>query len=78
MADPEQPDYLALLVWIQSLRRGDPPPMREGMTSTHFDDLIKTLDGILAKEPRYERALQYRGTAAWCCKTQSTTPGGSG
>lgn len=61
MADPEQPDYLALLVWVQALRRGDPPPFREGTTSTHFDDLIKTLDGILTKEPRYERALQYRG-----------------
>jgi DnaJ-domain-containing protein 1 len=61
MADPEQPDYLTLLVWIQSQRRGDPPPVREGQTSPHFDDLIKTLDGILAKEPRYERALYYRG-----------------
>jgi curved DNA-binding protein CbpA len=61
LADPEQPDYLTLLVWIQSMRRGDPPPVREGQTSSHFDDLIKTLDGIIAKEPRYERALYYRG-----------------
>jgi curved DNA-binding protein CbpA len=60
-ADPEQPEYLALLVWIQAQRRGDPPGMREGMTSTHFDDLIKLLDGVLAKEPSYERAIYYRG-----------------
>jgi curved DNA-binding protein CbpA len=60
-ADPEQPEYLALLVWIQAQRRGDPPGMREGMTSPHFDDLIKLLDGVLAKEPSYERAIYYRG-----------------
>lgn len=61
LADPEQPEYLALLVWIQAQRRGDPPGMREGQTSPHFDDLIKMLDGVLAKEPSYERAIYYRG-----------------
>lgn len=60
-ADNEQPDYLTLLTWIQALRRGDPPPFKEGATSTHFDDLIKTFDGILQKEPRFERALFFRG-----------------
>ena len=60
-ADPEQPEYLALLVWIQAQRRGDPQGMREGQTSPHFDDLIKLLDGVLAKEPSYERAIYYRG-----------------
>jgi curved DNA-binding protein CbpA len=60
-ADPEQPEYLALLVWIQAQRRGDPPGMREGQTSPHFDDLIRLLDGVLAKEPSYERAIYYRG-----------------
>ncbi|MEP7122959.1 MAG: tetratricopeptide repeat protein, partial [Byssovorax sp.] len=60
-ADPEQPEYLALLVWIQAQRRGDPPGMKEGQTSAHFDDLIKLLDGVLAKEPSYERAIYYRG-----------------
>jgi tetratricopeptide (TPR) repeat protein len=60
-ADPEQPEYLALLVWIQAQRRGDPQGMREGMTSPHFDDLIHLLDGVLAKEPSYERAIYYRG-----------------
>jgi curved DNA-binding protein CbpA len=61
LADPEQPEYLALLVWIQAQRRGDPQGMREGQTSPHFDDLIKLLDGVLAKEPSYERAIYYRG-----------------
>lgn len=60
-ADPAQPEYLALLVWIQAQRRGDPPGMREGQTSPHFDDLIRLLDGVLAKEPSYERAIYYRG-----------------
>jgi tetratricopeptide (TPR) repeat protein len=59
--DPDQPEYLALLAWICALRRGDPPDLREGHTSTHFDDLVKILDGILAKEARFERALYYRG-----------------
>ena len=61
-ADPEQPDHISLLTWIQAQRRAPPPPLREGAVSTHYDDLIKTLDAVLAKEPRYERALFYRAT----------------
>ncbi len=60
-ADPDQPEYLTLLVWIRAMRRGDPPELREGQTSSHYDDLIKQLDGILAKEKEFERALYYRG-----------------
>jgi len=60
-ADPEQPEYITLLVWIQSQRRADPQPAREGAQSTHLDDLIAKLDGVLEKDPRYERALYYRG-----------------
>jgi curved DNA-binding protein CbpA len=60
-ADPEQPDYFTLLVWIRAMRRGDPPELREGQTSTHYDDLIKQLDSILLKEKEFERALYYRG-----------------
>ncbi|WP_441288811.1 DnaJ domain-containing protein [Sorangium sp. KYC3313] len=60
-ADPEQPEYMTLLVWIQAQRRGDPPVLAEGATSAHYDDLIQTLDAVLEKEPRYERALFYRG-----------------
>jgi tetratricopeptide (TPR) repeat protein len=43
------------------MRRGDPPELREGQQSTHYDDLLKILDGILAKEKEFERALYYRG-----------------
>ncbi|WP_437815389.1 DnaJ domain-containing protein [Sorangium sp. So ce1078] len=60
-ADPEQPEYMTLLVWIQAQRRGEPPALAEGATSAHYDDLIQTLDVVLQKEPRYERALFYRG-----------------
>ncbi|WP_437677995.1 DnaJ domain-containing protein [Sorangium sp. So ce131] len=60
-ADPDQPEYMTLLVWIQALRRGEPPALAEGATSAHYDDLIQTLDVVLRKEPRYERALFYRG-----------------
>ncbi|WP_437757274.1 DnaJ domain-containing protein [Sorangium sp. So ce1389] len=59
--DPEQPEYVTLLVWIQAQRRGEPPALAEGATSAHYDDLIQTLDAVLQKEPRYERALFYRG-----------------
>ncbi|HTN84393.1 MAG TPA: DnaJ domain-containing protein, partial [Sorangium sp.] len=59
--DPEQPEYMTLLVWIQAQRRGEPPAFAEGATSAHYDDLIQTLDAVLQKEPRYERALFYRG-----------------
>ncbi|WP_437600824.1 DnaJ domain-containing protein [Sorangium sp. So ce590] len=60
-ADPEQPEYMTLLVWIQAQRRGEPPAFAEGATSAHYDDLIETLDVVLGKEPRYERALFFRG-----------------
>jgi DnaJ-domain-containing protein 1 len=60
-ADPEQPEYLTLLVWIQAQRRADPPPFPEGGITTHYDDLIEMLDAILEEEPQYERALFYRG-----------------
>ncbi|WP_437279893.1 DnaJ domain-containing protein [Sorangium sp. So ce375] len=60
-ADPDQPEYTTLLVWIQAQRRGDSPALAEGATSAHYDDLIQTLDAVLEKEPRYERALFYRG-----------------
>ena len=60
-ADPDQPEYLTLLVWIRAMRRGDPPELREGQTSNHYDDLLKALDGVLAKEKEFERALYYRG-----------------
>jgi tetratricopeptide (TPR) repeat protein len=60
-ADPEQPEYLTLLTWIQAQRRGEPPPLPEGRTSTFYDDLIQVFDQVIQREPQYERALFYRG-----------------
>jgi len=60
LADPEQVEYIALLTWIQALRRGDPPVVPEGKTSTFYDDLVSILDGVLVKDPMFERALYYR------------------
>lgn len=60
MADPEQVEYVALLTWIQAQRRGDPPVVPEGKTSTFYNDLISVYDNIISKEPMYERALYYR------------------
>jgi tetratricopeptide (TPR) repeat protein len=60
-ADPDQPEYVTVLTWIQAQRRGEPPQLVDGQTSTHYDDLIRILDGVLAHEPEFERALFYRG-----------------
>ena len=57
-ADPDQPEYRTLLAWLRAMRRGDPPALREGQVSAHYDDLIRILDDILAKEKRVRaRAL---------------------
>jgi curved DNA-binding protein CbpA len=60
-ADPDQPEFLTVLTWIQAQRRGEPPQLVDGQTSSHYDDLIRILDGVLSKEPEFERALFYRG-----------------
>ncbi len=60
-ADPGQPEYTTLLVWITALRRGEPKDLAPGATTTHYDDLITMLDEVLRGDPRYERALFYRG-----------------
>lgn len=60
LADPEQPAYTALLVWIQALQR-PAPALEEGKTNQSYDDLIATLNQLLSKEPNFERALFYRG-----------------
>lgn len=61
-ADPGQPEYTTLLIWITALRRGEPKDVAPGATTTHYDDLIAMLDEVLRGDPRYERALFYRGT----------------
>jgi tetratricopeptide (TPR) repeat protein len=60
MVDPDQIEYIALLTWIQAMRRGDPPILPEGKTSTFYDDLVGILDGVLSKDPMFEKALYYR------------------
>jgi Tfp pilus assembly protein PilF len=61
-ADPDQAEYVALLAWIQALKRGDPPGVAEGKTSSFYDDLIRELDGVIKKAPNLERALFYRAS----------------
>ncbi|HRI64153.1 MAG TPA: DnaJ domain-containing protein [Polyangium sp.] len=61
LADPEQPAYAALLAWIQAQQR-PVPVLEEGKTSPVYDDLIRTFDDLLKKEPTFERALFYRAT----------------
>lgn len=60
-ADPSNPSYTTLLAWIQAQQRPIPPTLEEGHTSPIYDDLIAQLDGVLKKEPDYERALYFRG-----------------
>lgn len=61
-ADPGQPEYTTLLAWITALRRGEPKNLPPGAISNQYDDLIQMLDEVLRGDPRYERALFYRGT----------------
>jgi curved DNA-binding protein CbpA len=60
-ADPDQPEYRALLAWIEAHCLGQPP---EGADDRrHFyRDQIKMLDVVIKQEPEYERALFYRGS----------------
>lgn len=59
-ADPEQPEYRCMLAWISALRRGDPPVLPEGKTSSFYNDVIAIFDDILRTDAMYERALFYR------------------
>jgi curved DNA-binding protein CbpA len=61
-ADEDQVEYLALYVWIQAVKRGDPPVVPEGKTTAFYDDLISQLDMVIKKQPNLERALSYRAT----------------
>lgn len=61
-ADPGQPEYTTLLAWITALRRGEPKELPPGTISSHYDDIIQMLDEVLRGDPKYERALFYRGT----------------
>lgn len=61
-ADPGQPEYTTLLAWVTALKRGEPKDFNAAGHSQHYDDLIGMLDEVLRGDPRYERALFYRGT----------------
>ena len=60
-ADPMQPEYRCVLAWIQAMKRGDPPVVPDGKTSTFYDDIINIFDDILKTDAMYERCLYYRG-----------------
>jgi curved DNA-binding protein CbpA len=56
-ADPEQPEYTALLAWIQAHRLEATPAHRHD-----YSRQIHMLDEVIEKDPEYERARFYRGT----------------
>ena len=60
-ADPAQPEYRCVLAWIQAMKRGDPPVVPEGRTSSFYDDIIAIFDDILKTDAMFERCLYYRG-----------------
>ena len=53
-ADPQQPDYLALLAWLRSMKP-------EGQTASGTQGAIKLLDRAVGLSERCERAYFYRG-----------------
>ena len=61
-ADPDQPEYRALLAWIQAHQIGPPNQLEDGDTTDRYDRQIEILDEVLEREPEYERARFYRGT----------------
>lgn len=60
-ADPGQMEYRCVVAWIQAMKRGDPPVVPEGKTSSFYDDIIAIFDDILKTDAMYERCLYYRG-----------------
>ncbi|HZO16656.1 MAG TPA: DnaJ domain-containing protein, partial [Polyangiaceae bacterium] len=60
ITDPQQPEYRALLAWIQAKRLGAPPKGSEGDPSFHYREQLRILNEVLDKEPHFERALFYR------------------
>jgi hypothetical protein len=55
-----QPEYQALLAWIQVLRLGDPPVLQPGQKSDVYQAQLARLDAALAESPSFERGLFYR------------------
>jgi curved DNA-binding protein CbpA len=58
--DPGQPEYQALLAWVQAQRKGTPPELKEGAKSNFYRDEIRLLNDVVDREPNFERALFYR------------------
>src|SRR5690606_36057223 len=59
--DPDQPEYLTLLAWVEAENKGPPAGLAEGQRSDHYRDQIRRLDEVIEREPSYERAIFYRG-----------------
>jgi curved DNA-binding protein CbpA len=57
-ADPEQPAYLALLAWIQVMRMGQPS---DSERDSFYRKQIGMLNKVIKADPKFDRALQYRG-----------------
>jgi tetratricopeptide (TPR) repeat protein len=59
-ADPEPPEYRALLAWTIAQQKSTPPTPPEGEVSSHYQNELRILDDILRKDRHLERALFYR------------------
>ncbi|NUO50933.1 MAG: DnaJ domain-containing protein [Polyangiaceae bacterium] len=60
-SDPGQMEYRCVVAWISAMKRGDPPVVPEGKTSSFYNDVIQIFDDILKTDAMYERCLYYRG-----------------
>ena len=58
-SDPDQPEYMALLAWIQAHRIQ--PPTQESERRHHYDAYLQMLDTVISKDPQYSKAYYYRG-----------------
>lgn len=59
-ADPEQPEYRALLAWVDATLLGLPQGIEPGETTDHYKPQIQMLDQVVEEAPQFERALFYR------------------
>jgi tetratricopeptide (TPR) repeat protein len=62
-ADPDQPEYAALLAWVDAQLKG---PAAEGDTK-HYDKEIRILSKIIKEEKEFEKAIFWRGTLLKQC-----------
>ncbi len=59
-AAPDEPEYIAMLAWIQADILGPPEALAEGQSSDHYSAQVALIDRALSHDEKYAKALFYR------------------